>query len=162
MFDREHFELATMVLDRCRERGLHLATAESCTGGLIAGCLTGVPGASHVVDRGFVTYSNSSKTAMLGVPNDLVLCHGAVSEEVARAMAEGALAEAGVDVTVAVTGIAGPEGGTPDKSVGLVHIAVARAGAETAHERHVFSGDREAVRLASVAAALRLLARRIA
>ena len=112
--------------------------------------------------RGDYVDSNSSKTAMLGVPNDLVLCHGAVSEEVARAMAEGALAEAGVDVTVAVTGIAGPEGGTPDKSVGLVHIAVARSGAETAHERHIFSGDREAVRLASVAAALRLLARRIA
>ena len=79
MFDREHLELASTVLDRCRDRGLHLATAESCTGGLIAGCLTGIPGSSHVVDRGFVTYSNSSKMEMLGVPADLVMSHGAVS-----------------------------------------------------------------------------------
>jgi nicotinamide-nucleotide amidase len=162
MFDRQHTELASLILDRCRDRGLHLATAESCTGGLIAGCLTGIPGSSHVVDRGFVTYSNSSKTEMLGVPPDLVMTYGAVSEEVARAMAEGALAEAGVDITVAVTGVAGPDGGTPDKEVGLVHIAVAKADAETLHERHVFSGERETVRLASVEAALRLVARRLA
>lgn len=162
MFNREYIELASLVLDRCRDRGLHLATAESCTGGLIAGCLTGIPGSSHVVDRGFVTYSNSSKTAMLGVPPDMVMSHGAVSEEVARTMAEGALVEAGVDITVAVTGVAGPDGGTPDKEVGLVHIAVAKSDAETLHERHVFSGDRDAVRLASVGAALHLLARRLA
>lgn len=162
MYDRGHMELASMVLDRCRDRGFHLATAESCTGGLIAGCLTGIPGSSHVVDRGFVTYSNSSKTQMLGVPPDLVMAHGAVSEEVARAMAEGAVTEAGVDITVAVTGIAGPDGGTSDKEVGLVHIAVALAGGETFHEQHMFTGDREEVRLASVAAALRLLARRLA
>jgi nicotinamide-nucleotide amidase len=162
MFGKEALELATLVLDRCRDRGLHLATAESCTGGLIAGCLTGIPGSSHVVDRGFVTYSNSSKMEMLGVPADLVMSCGAVSEEVACAMAEGALAEAGVDITVAVTGVAGPDGGTPDKAVGLVHIAVARANGETSHERHMLTGDREEVRLASVEAALRLLARRLA
>ncbi len=162
MFDRPCIKLASLVLDRCRDRGLHLATAESCTGGLIAGCLTGIPGSSHVVDRGFVTYSNSSKMEMLGVPPDLVMTHGAVSEEVARAMAEGALVEAQVDIAVAATGVAGPEGGTPDKEVGLVHIAVAQSDAETLHERHVFSGDRDTVRLASVEAALRLLARRLA
>ena len=162
MFDRESLALASLVLDRCRDRGLHLATAESCTGGLIAGCLTGIPGSSHVVDRGFVTYSNSSKTQMLGVPPELVMSCGAVSEEVARAMAEGALSEAGVDIAVAVTGIAGPDGGTSEKEVGLVHIAVALAGRETSHERHTFTGDREEVRLASVAAALRLLTRRLA
>jgi nicotinamide-nucleotide amidase len=162
MFSREHLELASTVLDRCRHRGLHLATAESCTGGLIAGCLTGIPGSSHVVDRGFVTYSNSSKTEMLGVPSDVVTTHGAVSEEVARAMAEGALAAAGVDITVAVTGIAGPDGGTSEKAVGLVHIAVARLNGETSHERHMFKGGREEVRLASVAAAFRLLVRRLA
>ena len=154
-------QLAGDVLHLCREQGLRLATAESCTGGLIAGCLTAVAGSSTVFDRGFVTYSNVAKTAELGVAAELLAKHGAVDEAVARAMAEGALAAAGVDITVAVTGIAGPDGGSPGKPVGLVHFAAARTGAETLHERHVFPGDRQQVRAATVEAALRLLARRL-
>lgn len=154
-------ELAADVLDRCRQQGLRLATAESCTGGLIAGCLTAVAGSSLVFDRGFVTYSNTAKTAELGVPADLLAARGAVNEAVARAMAEGALAAAGLDVTVAVTGIAGPDGGSPGKPVGLVHFAAARSGYDTLHERHVFAGDRQQVRSATVEAALHLLLRRV-
>ena len=154
-------ELAADVLDRCRQQGLRLATAESCTGGLISGCLTAVAGSSLVFDRGFVTYSNTAKTAELGVPADLLAARGAVNEAVARAMAEGALAVAGLDVTVAVTGIAGPDGGSPGKPVGLVHFAAARSGYDTLHERHVFAGDRQQVRSATVEAALHLLLRRV-
>lgn len=154
-------ELAADVLERCRQQRLRLATAESCTGGLIAGCLTAVAGSSTVFDRGFVTYSNTAKTAELGVSAQLLARCGAVDETVARSMAEGAIAQAGVDVTIAVTGIAGPDGGGPGKPVGLVHFAAARTGAETLHERHVFSGDRQQVRAATVEAALRLLARRL-
>ncbi len=154
-------ELAADVLDRCRQQGLRLATAESCTGGLIAGCLTAVAGSSLVFDRGFVTYSNTAKTAELSVPADLLAARGAVNEAVARAMAEGALAVAGLDVTVAVTGIAGPDGGSPGKPVGLVHFAAARSGYDTLHERHVFAGDRQQVRSATVEAALHLLLRRV-
>ena len=154
-------QLAGDVLRLCREQGLRLATAESCTGGLIAGCLTAVAGSSTVFDRGFVTYSNVAKTAELGVAAELLAQYGAVDEVVARAMAEGALAAAGVDITVAVTGIAGPDGGSPGKPVGLVHFAAARTGADTLHERQVFPGDRQQVRAATVEAALRLLARRL-
>lgn len=155
-------QLAADVLHRCRERGFRLATAESCTGGLIAGCLTAVAGSSLVFDRGYVTYSNTAKTAELGVPADLLAAKGAVSEAVARAMAEGALAAAGVDVTVAVTGIAGPDGGSPGRPVGLVHFAATRTGDGTLHERHVFAGDRQQVRAATVETALHLLLRRLA
>ena len=154
-------QLAGDVLRLCREQGLRLATAESCTGGLIAGCLTAVAGSSTFFDRGFVTYSNVAKTAELGVAAELLAQYGAVDEVVARAMAEGALAAAGVDITVAVTGIAGPDGGSPGKPVGLVHFAAARTGADTLHERRVFPGDRQQVRAATVEAALRLLARRL-
>ncbi len=155
-------DLAAEVLRVCRAQHLRLATAESCTGGLIAGCLTAVAGSSIVFDRGFVTYSNVAKTAELGVSAELLAKRGAVDEAVARAMAEGALAAAGADVSVAVTGIAGPDGGGPGKPVGLVHFAAARSGAETLHERHVFAGDRQQVRAATVETALRLLARRVA
>lgn len=153
--------LAGEVLNQCRAQGLRLATAESCTGGLIAGCLTAVAGSSVVFDRGFVTYSNEAKIAELGVSAELLAGRGAVDEEVARGMAEGAMANAGVDVAVAVTGIAGPDGGSPAKPVGLVYIASARVGAETLCERHVFPGNRQEVRAATVEAALRLLARRL-
>ncbi len=153
--------LAGEVLDRCRGHGLRLATAESCTGGLIAGCLTAIAGSSVVFDRGFVTYSNEAKIAELGVSAELLAGRGAVDDEVARAMAEGARANAGVDVAVAVTGIAGPDGGSPAKPVGLVYIASAHVGAETLCERHVFPGNRQEVRAATVEAALRLLARRL-
>lgn len=149
--------LAADVLAACRRAGLKLATAESCTGGLIAGCLTAISGSSDVVERGFVTYSNEAKTDLLGVAPDLIAHHGAVSEEVARAMAEGALKRALAQLSVAVTGVAGPTGGTATKPVGLVHLACARLGRPVVHECHRFAGDRDAIRLASVEAALRLL-----
>src|SRR3982751_3041231 len=120
--------LARSLLDLCRSRKLTIATAESCTGGLVAAALTAIPGSSDVVDRGFVTYSNAAKTEMLGVPADLIATHGAVSEPVARAMAEGALSRSNADVAVAITGIAGPDGGSDAKPVGLVHLAAARNG----------------------------------
>jgi nicotinamide-nucleotide amidase len=150
-------DLARAVLDAARARGSRLATAESCTGGLIAAALTAHAGSSDVVERGWVTYSNAAKAEELGVRADSLAAHGAVSERVARELAEGALARAAVDVAVAVTGIAGPGGATPTKPVGLVHLAVARAGAATLHERHVFAGDRTAVRAAATEAALRLV-----
>jgi len=145
------------VLDAARAARLHIATAESCTGGLVIGCLTEIAGSSDVVERGYVTYANEAKRAMLGVPAALIDRVGAVSEEVARAMAEGALARAPADLAVAVTGIAGPGGATPSKPIGLVHLAVARRGRPTRHERQVFPGDRAAIRQAAVARALDLL-----
>jgi nicotinamide-nucleotide amidase len=155
-FSTTSLDLARRLLGACARRGWHLATAESCTGGLIVACLTEIPGSSAVVERGYVTYDNRAKTDMLGVPAALFGRVGAVSEEVARAMAEGALARAGVDLALAVTGIAGPGGATPNKPVGLVHVAVARRGAPTLHVREVFPGDRAAIRRASVDAALSL------
>jgi len=159
MFPDDIDELARLVLTLARGSGLMLATVESCTGGLVAGALTAIPGSSDVVDRGFVTYSNAAKTALVGVSADLLAEFGAVSEPVARAMAEGGLKAAGVDAAVAITGIAGPGGGTADKPVGLVHFAAARTGRPTLHQEMRF-GDigREAVRLASVRVALELLA----
>jgi nicotinamide-nucleotide amidase len=150
-------EQARALLTHCRSTGLKLAVAESCTGGLLCACLTEIAGASDVFDRGFVAYSYAAKTDLLGVARELVEQHGAVSEEVARAMVEGALARSAADVAVAVTGIAGPGGGTPDKPVGLVHFASARRGRAVRAERRVFEGDRTAVRLASVAFAFDLL-----
>ena len=148
---------AAEVLDCCRAADLRLATAEACTGGLIAAVLTAVPGSSDVVERGFVTYDNAAKTDLLGVPPSMLATHGAVSEPVARAMAEGALARAPVQLSVAVTGIAGPGGGTDTKPVGLVHLAVAGAGRQTIHRHPVFPGDRDSVRMAAVDAALAML-----
>ena len=156
IFPSPCIDLARRVLDACERNRFRLATAESCTGGLIIACLTEIPGSSNVVDRGFITYDNRAKQEMLGVPAELLAELGAVSEEVARAMAEGALHRAGVDLAIAVTGIAGPGGATPTKPVGLVHIALACRGQPTRHERHVFFGDRAAVRLASVTAAFDL------
>lgn len=148
---------AEALLQVCRGKGLKLATAESCTGGLIAGTLTAVAGSSDVVERGFVTYTNEAKREMLAVPAELFETVGAVSEEVARAMAEGALKHSRADLAVSVTGIAGPGGATETKPVGLVHLAVARDGFETIHAGQVFDGDRAAVRRASVIAALDML-----
>lgn len=148
---------ATRVLDACRARRWTLATTESCTGGLISACLTAVAGSSDVVERGFVTYSNQAKTDLLGVPEGMLAQFGAVSEPVARAMAEGTLKHAPVALAVAVTGIAGPGGGTAEKPVGLVHLAAARRGGPTLHQRCIFPGDRDAVRRATAAAALDLL-----
>lgn len=149
---------ATTVLKTCQKAGLKIATAESCTGGLICAVLTEIPGASKVVECGFVTYSNSAKTEILNVPAELLRTHGAVSESVARAMAEGVLSRCpDVALTLGVTGIAGSEGGSLEQPVGLVHLAAARRGADTLHRRVLFPGDRTAVRLATIAAALTLL-----
>ncbi len=158
MFSPALLALAKQVLDEARAKGLRLATAESCTGGLICALLTEFPGASTVVERGYVAYSNRAKTAYLHVPPELIAAKGAVSEEVARLMAEGAVLRSGVQLAVAVTGIAGPDGGTVEKPVGLVHVAAAREGRETLHEEHRF-GDigRSEVRLNTVEAALKLL-----
>ena len=149
---------ATALLECCKARGLRMVTAESCTGGLLAAVLTEISGSSAVVDRGYVTYSNIAKIECLGVPATLLENHGAVSREVAEAMATGALARARVDLAAAITGIAGPTGGTPQKPVGLVHIALHRKGHLTRHRECRF-GDigRTAIRLATVAEALAML-----
>ena len=162
MFDHEIREAAEHVLDLCRRRKLRIVTAESCTGGLIAAALTAVPGSSAVVTRGYVTYSNQAKQEMLGVPAELFGTVGAVSEEVARAMAEGALRASGADLALSCTGIAGPGGATPTKPVGLVFIGCARRGEPTRIARHVFPGDRAAVRAATVAEAFALARRGLA
>ncbi|HYM04633.1 MAG TPA: CinA family protein [Stellaceae bacterium] len=149
---------AERLLDECRRRKLKLATAESCTGGLIAGLLTEIAGSSDVVGSGFITYSNDSKTSLLGVRPELIEQYGAVSEPVARAMAEGALARSGADVTVAVTGVAGPGGGSAAKPVGLVHFAAASRTQPTIEQRREF-GDigRGLVRLHAVSTALEMI-----
>ena len=158
MFEIDLIERAESLLQRMRERGLRIATAESCTGGLIAALLTEIPGSSDVVDRGFVTYSNAAKMEMLGVPQATLERVGAVSRETALAMAEGALDHSGAKIAVAVTGIAGPGGGTADKPVGLVHLCVKQTGRPP---RLVMStyGDigRTCVRIATVRTALDML-----
>ena len=150
---------AAAVLAHHRSARTRVATAESCTGGMIAAALTEIAGSSDVFERGFVTYSNEAKNELLGVPQDMLKAHGAVSAEVAGAMAQGALAHSRADLAVAVTGIAGPGGGSATKPVGLVFIGVARRGGKPAIEQHVFPGDRAAIRAATVARALELLAR---
>jgi nicotinamide-nucleotide amidase len=158
MFPRDLIAQAESILDELRARGLRLATAESCTGGLVAGLLTEIAGSSDVVERGFVTYSNAAKHELLGVPEAMLATHGAVSETVARAMAQGALSQSDADATVAITGVAGPGGGSAAKPVGLVHFAAARRGGPTLHRECRF-GDigRGAVRLKAVEVALALL-----
>lgn len=152
---------AIQVLGACRAARLMVATAESCTGGLVAAALTDIPGSSAVVDRGFVTYSNEAKADLLGVPMELIITHGAVSEPVARAMAEGALGKSKADLAVAITGIAGPGGGTAEKPEGLVHFASARVGQDTIHARVEFGPlGRAEVRARSVAQALAMLLER--
>ena len=147
---------AEALLARYRAAGLKLATAESCTGGLIAATLTAIAGSSDVLERGFVTYSNEAKAELLGVPAALLAEHGAVSAPVARAMAAGALAHSPADVALSVTGVAGPGGGSAEKPVGLVFIGAARRGGLVRVQRCQFPGGRAAVREASVAEALRM------
>jgi nicotinamide-nucleotide amidase len=151
-------EQGAALLDAARERGELIATAESCTGGLVAAALTAIPGSSDVFERGFVTYSNAAKSEMLGVPVWLIERHGSVSEDVARAMVGGALTHSRATIAVAVTGVAGPSGGTHEKPVGLVHFAAARRDAPVMHERVEF-GDvgRAEIRRRSVERALALL-----
>ncbi len=152
---------AAALLNECRTKQLKLATAESCTGGLIAAVLTAVAGSSDVLERGFVTYSNEAKTELLGVPAELIASVGAVSEPVAQCMAEGALQRSHADLAVAVTGVAGPGGGSADKPVGLVCFGLARRGRATASERCVFAGDRATVRVAIVEKAFALIRARL-
>ena len=149
---------ASDLLDTLRGQGLMLAAAESCTGGLISACLTDIPGSSDVIERGFVTYSNAAKTEMLGVPSKMIESHGAVSQEVAGAMASGAIEYSRADISVAVTGIAGPGGGSDDKPVGLVHLAAMLRGDRIVHMRCAF-GDigRSEVRELTVDEAFRLV-----
>jgi nicotinamide-nucleotide amidase len=158
MADRETEAAATALLDLCKSKKLMVATAESCTGGLVAGALTDIAGSSAVVDRGFVTYTNAAKHQMLGVPNATIERHGAVSRETAEAMVRGALGHANADLAVSITGIAGPGGGTADKPVGLVHFAAASRGGNLIHRERRF-GDvgRGAVRRLSVLEALAML-----
>jgi nicotinamide-nucleotide amidase len=157
VFEAETLALAQAVLDACRARNWKLATAESCTGGLVVGAMTAIGGSSDVVERGFVTYSNGAKSELLGVLPEIIAEYGAVSAETAAAMARGALARAPVDVAVSVTGIAGPGGATPTKPVGLVLFGLARRDGECRTERRVFPGDRSQVRQAALEMALRLL-----
>lgn len=158
MFPDRLRNLAMLVLDDAERARLKIATAESCTGGLVAALLTEIPGSSTVVDRGFITYSNKAKEEMLGVPGDVLADFGAVSEPVARMMAEGALANSRANIAVSITGVAGPGGGTRMKPVGTVHLACARENRAVLHEM-LQLGDigRDAIRLAAVEAALNLI-----
>lgn len=162
MFPGRLTKLAQLVLADAERVHVKIATAESCTGGLVAACLTEIAGSSAVVDAGFVTYSNEAKRDLLGVPGDLIADCGAVSEPVARAMAEGALDHSNADISVSITGVAGPGGGTPMKPVGLVHFATARRGGRILHDSHKF-GDigRSEVRMRSLEVALDMLLARI-
>ena len=160
MFSSPFLRLAEVVLADARTQRLRIATAESCTGGLIAALLTEIPGSSDAFDRGFVVYSNRAKSDLLGVPGDLIADAGAVSEAVARSMAEGAVENSNAHLAVSVTGVAGPGGGTKLKPIGLVHIAACREGRSIIHEAHRF-GDigRSEIRMKAVEAALQLLHR---
>lgn len=150
-------ELTEDLLIECRLRHLRIATAESCTGGLIAAAFTDIAGSSDVFDRGFVTYSNEAKTQMLGVPADLISIHGAVSAPVAEAMASGALSHSMAQLSVAVTGIAGPGGGSEEKPVGTVYIAVAMVSQPVQVARCHFDGDRSSIRLAAVQKSMEMM-----
>ena len=158
MFSTDLLARAEKLLADARAQGLKIATAESCTGGLVAGLLTEIAGSSDVFERGFVTYSNRAKQDLLGVPAAMIRQHGAVSEAVARAMAEGAIRNSVAQLAIAITGVAGPGGGSDEKPVGLVHITAARAGEATLHRECRF-GDigRSGVRLKSVETALEML-----
>lgn len=162
MFPIEVETLARLLVDEARQRSLRIVTAESCTGGLVAGAICSVAGASDVFERGFVTYSNRAKQELLGVPGDLIADMGAVSEPVARMMAEGALENSNAHISVAITGVAGPGGGTRMKPVGLVHIATARTNQALRHREEFFDEPtREGVQLAAVQAALQALRDRL-
>jgi len=157
MFSNELMDAAEKLVDELRQRKLMVATAESCTGGLLAGLLTTVPGTSDIFERGFVTYSNDAKMEMIAVPEAILNEQGAVSRECAEAMAQGALANSRADLAISITGIAGPTGATAAKPLGLVHFALAGRDGLLQHRQDRFPGDRTAIRLASVAVAVELL-----
>lgn len=163
MFNLEIQTLARLLIDEARTRSLRIVTAESCTGGLVAGAICAVPGASDVFERGYVAYTNRAKQELLGVPGDLIADLGAVSEPVARMMAEGALENSNAHISVAVTGIAGPGGGTAMKPVGTVHIATARTNHGLMHRAEFFALEtREEIQLAAIQSALQMLRDRMA
>ncbi len=153
--------LSEEILKYCRAQGLRISTAESCTGGMISVALTDVPGSSDVVDRGFVTYSNEAKCEMLGVRIEMLSMHGAVSSPVASAMAEGAMKNSDSELTVSVTGVAGPGGGTAEKPVGTVYVIHALKGDRTLYQGYKFEGDRASIRLPTVHAALAFMKNRL-
>jgi len=158
MFPLEVETLARLLIDEVRERHLRVTTAESCTGGLVAAAICSIPGASDIFDRGFVTYTNRAKEEMLGVQGDMLADFGAVSEPVARMMAEGALNNSRAHIAVAITGVAGPGGGSAMKPVGTVHIATARSTAGIRHRHEVFDSEtRIGVQMAAVAVALQMM-----
>ena len=157
MFPQELLIMAQELIQKCKYMDLTISTAESCTGGLIAACITSMPGSSEVFDSGFCTYSNKSKIQTLGISNSLILSHGAVSQEVAIAMCEKAIEKSSVDLTVAVTGIAGPGGGTKQKPVGTVEIASAYSKKGTISRNFLFNGDRDEIRLLTVRQSIILL-----
>lgn len=161
MFPEQIESQARRVVVRATERGLTIATAESCTGGLVAAAVTEIAGSSAVLDRGFVTYSNAAKMRMLGVAEATLDAHGAVSRETALEMARGAVEQSGAAISVAVTGVAGPGGGSPDKPVGLVHFAAAGPDGVVHVERRFGDIGRQAVRRASVEQALEMLLERL-
>ena len=163
MFSEDLREQASILLQSCRDACVTVATAESCTGGLIASCLTEISGSSDIVDRGFVTYSNEAKNVMLNVPMSLIQHYGAVSEPVARKMAEGALSHSLAVLSVAVTGVAGPGGGTMEKPVGLVHLACAKRGGKTRHRaEHYGNLGRSGIREATIRTAMEMLMEQLA
>ena len=161
MISQALLDEAAALLDACRAKRVKLATAESCTGGLIAAVLTAIAGSSDVMECGFVAYSNQAKIELLGVPADLICAAGAVSEPVALSMANGALFRSYADIVVSVTGVAGPGGGSADKPVGLVCFGLAQRGHDVVSERHVFQGDRTAIRVAVVEKAFALIRGRL-
>jgi len=162
MFPLEIETLARLLVDEAGQRSIRIVTAESCTGGLVAAAICAIPGASEVFERGFITYSNRAKQELLGVPGDLIADLGAVSEPVARMMAEGALEASNAHISVAVTGVAGPGGGTRMKPVGTVHIATARSNSALMHREEFFQETtREGVQMAAVQAALQALRDRV-
>src|SRR6516225_11261960 len=162
MFSLEIQTLARLVIDDARERSLRLVTAESCTGGLVAAAICAIPGASDVFERGYVAYTNRAKQEQLGVSGDMIADLGAVSEPIVRMMAEGALENSHAHVAVAITGVAGPGGGTPLKPVGTVHFATARANQSVYHRHELYEFEtREEVQLAAVQMALEMLRERL-
>ena len=162
MFSLEIVTLARLLVDEARERSLRIVTAESCTGGLVAAAICQVSGASDVFERGFITYSNRAKQEMLGVPGDLIADLGAVSDAVSRMMAEGALENSNSHISVAITGVAGPGGGTRLKPVGTVHISTARTNHGLTHRHEFFEiDDRIGIQMAAVQSALEMLRERM-
>lgn len=160
-FEKGLLKQGTKVLNACKRKELKLATAESCTGGLITSLLTTIAGSSNVLDRGFITYSNESKIECLNVPSSLIKNHGAVSMQVAKAMAEGVLTNSNANLSLSITGVAGPSGGTKQKPVGLVYIGSTLTRNDTIVSKYLFGGDRNAVRLQAVTEALNILSRQL-